>query len=119
MASGSSMPFSSLHPVPTGDRKPKSLGEFIARVQAERGFRNVTEESLKEEVENKKNGVGEVKEEDTTMVEGDDEDEEPLDAGAARMEVLRNIELVLPKRDSTLSGMMANCEPPVPRKMLP
>lgn len=113
------MPFSSLHPVPTGDRKPKSLGEFIARVQAERGFRNVTEESLKEEVENKKNGVGEVKEEDTTMVEGDDEDEEPLDAGAARMEVLRNIELVLPKRDSTLSGMMANCEPPVPRKMLP
>ncbi|KAJ3939623.1 RNA polymerase II mediator complex subunit [Colletotrichum fioriniae] len=92
MASGSSMPFSSLHPVPTGDRKPKSLGEFIARVQAERGFRNVTEESLKEEVENKKNGVGEVKEEDTTMVEGDDEDEEPLDAGAARMEVLRNID---------------------------
>ncbi|EXF76092.1 RNA polymerase II mediator complex component SRB4 [Colletotrichum fioriniae PJ7] len=92
MASGSSMPFSSLHPVPTGDRKPKSLGEFIARVQAERGFRNVTEESLKEEVENKKNGVGEVKEEDTTMVEGDDEDEEPPDAGAARMEVLRNID---------------------------
>ncbi|KAK1483926.1 RNA polymerase II mediator complex component SRB4 [Colletotrichum cuscutae] len=93
MASGSSMPFSSLHPVPTGDRKPKSLGEFIARVQAERGFRNVTEESLKEEVENKKNGVGEVKEEDTTMAEGDEEDEEPPDAGAARMEVLRNIEL--------------------------
>ncbi|KXH46333.1 RNA polymerase II mediator complex component SRB4 [Colletotrichum simmondsii] len=92
MASGSSMPFSSLHPVPTGDRKPKSLGEFIARVQAERGFRNVTEESLKEEVENKKNGVGEVKEEDTTMAEGDDEDEEPPDAGAARMEVLRNID---------------------------
>ncbi|KAK1446207.1 RNA polymerase II mediator complex component SRB4 [Colletotrichum melonis] len=92
MASGSSMPFSSLHPVPTGDRKPKSLGEFIARVQAERGFRNVTEESLKEEVENKKNGVGEVKEEDTTMAEGDEEDEEPPDAGAARMEVLRNID---------------------------
>ncbi|KAF4779723.1 RNA polymerase II mediator complex component SRB4 [Colletotrichum scovillei] len=92
MASGSSMPFSSLHPVPTGDRKPKSLGEFIARVQAERGFRNVTEESLKEEVENKKNGVGEVKEEDTTMAEGEDEDEEPPDAGAARMEVLRNID---------------------------
>ncbi|KAL2883983.1 RNA polymerase II mediator complex subunit [Colletotrichum sp. CLE4] len=92
MASGSSMPFSSLHPVPTGDRKPKSLGEFIARAQAERGFRNVTEKSLKEEVENKKNDVGEVKEEDTAMADGDDEDEEPLDAGAARMEVLRNID---------------------------
>ncbi|GKT50774.1 mediator of RNA polymerase II transcription subunit 17 [Colletotrichum spaethianum] len=93
MASGSSMPFSSLHPVPTGGRKPKSLGEFIARVQSERGFRNVTEESLKEEVENKKNGEAEVKEEDTAMSDGDDDnDEEPPDAGAARMEVLRNIE---------------------------
>ncbi|GKT62278.1 RNA polymerase II mediator complex component SRB4 [Colletotrichum tofieldiae] len=95
MASGSSMPFSSLHPVPTGGRKPKSLGEFIARVQKERGFRNVTEESLKEEVENKKNGAAEVKEEDTAMSDGNDDDEEPPDAGAARMEVLRNIESVL------------------------
>ncbi|OHE96621.1 RNA polymerase II mediator complex component SRB4 [Colletotrichum orchidophilum] len=92
MASGSSMPFSSLPPVPMGGRKPKSLGEFIARVQAERGFRNVTEESLKEEVENKKDGTAEVQEEDTTVAEGNDEDEEPLDAGAARMEVLRNID---------------------------
>ncbi|GJC97118.1 RNA polymerase II mediator complex component SRB4 [Colletotrichum higginsianum] len=94
MASGSSMPFSSLHPIPTGSRKPKSLGEFIARVQSDRGFRNVTEESLRKELENKQNDAAEVKEEDTVMAEGIDDSEEPPDAGAARMEVLRNIESV-------------------------
>ncbi|KAK1971978.1 RNA polymerase II mediator complex component SRB4 [Colletotrichum sublineola] len=93
MASGSSMPFSSLHPVPTGGRKPKSLGEFIARVQSERGFRNVTEESLKEEAEKQKNGDAEVKDEDTAMSDGNADDEEPPDAAAARMEVLRNIDV--------------------------
>ncbi|KAK6224865.1 RNA polymerase II mediator complex component SRB4 [Colletotrichum tabaci] len=93
MASGSSMPFSSLHPIPTGSRKPKSLGEFIARVQSDRGFRNVTEESLREELENKQNDAAEVKEEDTVMAEGIDDSEEPPDAGAARMEVLRNIDV--------------------------
>ncbi|KAK1985890.1 RNA polymerase II mediator complex component SRB4 [Colletotrichum cereale] len=93
MASGSSMPFSSLHPVPTGGRKPKSLGEFIARVQSERGFRNVTEESLKEEAENQKNGEAEVEEEDTAMSDGNADDQEPPDAAAARMEVLRNIDV--------------------------
>ncbi|KAK2030256.1 RNA polymerase II mediator complex component SRB4 [Colletotrichum zoysiae] len=94
MASGSSMPFSSLHPVPTGGRKPKSLGEFIARVQSERGFRNVTEESLRDEVENQKNGDAQVKDQDTAMSDGNpDDDEEPPDAGAARMEVLRNIDV--------------------------
>ncbi|TQN73229.1 Mediator of RNA polymerase II transcription subunit 17 [Colletotrichum shisoi] len=93
MAPGSSMPFSSLHPIPTGSRKPKSLGEFIARVQSDRGFRNVTEESLREELESKQNDAAEVKEEDTAMAEGIDDGEEPPDAGAARMEVLRNIDV--------------------------
>ncbi|KAK1992148.1 RNA polymerase II mediator complex component SRB4 [Colletotrichum falcatum] len=87
------MPFSSLHPVPTGGRKPKSLGEFIARVQSERGFRNVTEESLKDEVENQKNGDAEVKDQDTAMSDGNADEEEPPDAAAARMEVLRNIDV--------------------------
>ncbi|KAF9871543.1 RNA polymerase ii mediator complex component [Colletotrichum karsti] len=95
MASGTSMPFSSLQPIPAGGRKPKNLGEFIARVQAERGFRNVTEESLKQEIEDRKNGVADVKEEeDTAMADGNnDEDEEPADANAVRMDVLRNIDV--------------------------
>lgn len=96
MASGSSMPFSSLQPTPTGGRKPKNLGEFIARVQAERGFRNVTEESLKKEIEDRKNGVVDLKaqEVDTAMADGNEDEEEPADANAARLEVLRNIEYV-------------------------
>ncbi|KAI8295882.1 Mediator of RNA polymerase II transcription subunit 17 [Colletotrichum sp. SAR 10_98] len=93
MASGSSMPFSSLQPTPTGGRKPKNLAEFIARVQSERGFRNVTEESLKQEIEDRKNGVADVKEEeDTAMADGNEDEEEPADANAARNEVLRNID---------------------------
>ncbi|KAL0937743.1 RNA polymerase ii mediator complex component [Colletotrichum truncatum] len=93
MASGSSMPFSSLHPTPNGGRKPKNLGEFIARVQAERGFRNVTEESLKQEIEDRNDGVAEVKEEDTPMADEKENEEEPADANAARMEVLKNIDV--------------------------
>ncbi|OLN85716.1 Mediator of RNA polymerase II transcription subunit 17 [Colletotrichum chlorophyti] len=93
MASGTSMPFSSLQPVPSGGRKPKSLGEFIARVQAERGFRNVTEDSLREEIQNRQDGITEFKQEDTVMADEDGEEEETPDAGAARMEVLRNIDV--------------------------
>ncbi|TDZ33507.1 Mediator of RNA polymerase II transcription subunit 17 [Colletotrichum trifolii] len=92
MASGQSMPFSSLHPNPTGGRKPRNLGGFIARVQAERGFRNVTENSLKQEVSDRKNGFTQVPEEPTCTADGDDESD-PTDAVAARVEVLRNIDI--------------------------
>ncbi|KAF6838925.1 RNA polymerase ii mediator complex component [Colletotrichum plurivorum] len=93
MAPGSTMPFTSLRPTPMGSRKPKNLGEFIARVQAERGFRNVTEEGLRKEIEDRKNGVVNVKEEDTPMADANDNEEDPPDANAARMEVLKSIDV--------------------------
>lgn len=87
------MPFSSLQPLPIGGRKPKNVGEFIARIQAERGFRNVTEASLREEIAAKESA--DVKDEDVTMTGSDDEqDEAPKDIRVVRAEILRNIEYV-------------------------
>lgn len=52
-----------LPPLPVGDRRPKSIAEFIARVNTERGgFRNVTEESLDKEIEDEANGLVESQE---------------------------------------------------------
>lgn len=87
----SSMPFSSLRPLPVGGRKPKNVGEFIARIQNERGFRNVTEASLREEIAAKQRA--DEKDEDVDMTGSDDEQEEaPKDVHAVRAEILRNIE---------------------------
>lgn len=62
-----------LRPLPYGDRKPKNLGEFIARINAERGgFRSVTEETLRKEIETQDNGVEDSKDVDMD-VESDDE----------------------------------------------
>lgn len=65
-----------LRPVPQSDRRPKNLGEFIARVNADRGFRNVTEESLRKEMEAEAeaNGILESKEVDMANDEGVDGD---------------------------------------------
>lgn len=65
-----------LRPVPQSDRRPKNLGEFIARVNADRGFRNVTEESLRKEMEAEAeaNGILESKEVDMANDEGADGD---------------------------------------------
>lgn len=65
-----------LRPVPQSDRRPKNLGEFIARVNADRGFRNVTEESLRKdmEAEAEANGILESKEVDMIKGEGADGD---------------------------------------------
>ncbi|POS80819.1 mediator of RNA polymerase II transcription subunit 17 [Diaporthe helianthi] len=70
MSSNSAQSFV-LRPVPQSDRRPKNLGEFIARINADRGFRNVTEESLRKdlEAEVEANGVLESKEVD--MANGD------------------------------------------------
>ncbi|KAJ4386412.1 RNA polymerase II mediator complex subunit [Gnomoniopsis smithogilvyi] len=55
-----------LPPLPVGDRKPKSIAEFIARVNTERGgFRNVTQDSLDKEIEDETAGLVESKEVDT------------------------------------------------------
>lgn len=59
-----------LRPLPCGDRRPKNLAEFIQRVNTERdGFLNVTEESLRKEMEAETNGIVESKE--VEMVDAD------------------------------------------------
>lgn len=64
MTSNSSSTFA-LPPLPVGDRRPKSIAEFIARVNAERGgFRNVTQDSLQKEIEDETNGLVESKDVD-------------------------------------------------------
>lgn len=97
-----SNPFSTfaLNPLPLGNRGPKNLSEFIQRVNAERGgFRNITEDGLREEAEAERNGVVESKEVD--MISGKSEDEEsadqigPEEFGAAVNEVYQQAEYVL------------------------
>lgn len=64
-----------LRPLPCGDRRPKNLAEFIQRVNTERdGFLNVTEESLRKEMEAETNDIVESKEVD--MADADDDQAE-------------------------------------------
>lgn len=56
-------PSFALRPLPCGDRRPKNLAEFIQRVNTERdGFLNITEESLRKEMDAEANGIVESKE---------------------------------------------------------
>lgn len=87
-------PFS-LRPWPIGDKKPKTLGEFIARVNAEKGgFRNVTEEKLREQIAAEEEGRAEIERPSSSS----SSEEEETDADKtknileAREEVLRNLE---------------------------
>jgi len=86
-----------LRPWPEGSRKPKSLGEFIARVNAERGgFRNVTEDSLRKELEAQQNGVVDSSEAAMSIDSESDVGEAVQvkieDIHAARAEVAKNAE---------------------------
>ena len=91
-----SAPSFSLRQWPTGDKKPKTLGEFITRMHVERGgFRNITEQSLAKEIEEQQNGVTE--DPDTAMASGSEDEDatQPAtleDILKARDEVLRSIE---------------------------
>ncbi len=86
---------SPLRPQPMGDRRPKSIAEFIERVKAERGgFRNVTEESLRQEMEAE---YGLAEPSDVEMTGGSDGAEAPPattieDIRGARDNVLKNVE---------------------------
>ncbi|KAI5867456.1 subunit 17 of mediator complex-domain-containing protein [Durotheca rogersii] len=95
-------PFS-LRPWPIGDKKPKNLGEFIARINTERGgFRNVTEAKLRDEIAAQENGHAEARsaEDSADDDDGDDDEDDDEDSGAdkstnavaARDEFLRHIE---------------------------
>ncbi|KAI1427183.1 subunit 17 of mediator complex-domain-containing protein [Xylaria sp. FL1777] len=101
MTGNNQTPFS-LRPWPTGDKKPQSLAEFIARVNSQPGgFRNLSESQLRREIQAQQQGthgddsVGGSDEEDDD--DDDDEDDEVEGAKgktaiAAREEFLRNIE---------------------------
>ncbi|KAI0008218.1 subunit 17 of mediator complex-domain-containing protein [Xylariaceae sp. FL0662B] len=87
-------PFS-LRPWPINDKKPKNLGEFIARVNAERGgFRNLTEAKLRDEIKAQEDGRANVE-----GADGSSDEEEEADSDksktvvAAREEFLKNIEI--------------------------
>ncbi|OAA37779.1 RNA polymerase II mediator complex component SRB4 [Beauveria brongniartii RCEF 3172] len=113
MATGDGPPLS-MRPFPVADKSPKSLADFIARVNAlPGGFRSVTETSLEEELGARRDGTitttgGRGGEEDAAQdddvdmsddanadddEEDDDEDTAAKDPMTARMEVLRNIEI--------------------------
>jgi mediator of RNA polymerase II transcription subunit 17 len=86
----------SLRPVPITDNSPKNLSEFIARVNAQPGgFRDVTEEKLRQEIEAGEDDDGQVESEDADM-EDDDGDQDtagPKDPAQARLEVLRHVDI--------------------------
>ncbi|KAK8148365.1 RNA polymerase II mediator complex subunit [Beauveria asiatica] len=114
MATGDGPPLS-MRPFPVADKSPKSLADFIARVNAlPGGFRSVTETSLEEELDARRDGTttttaaaaaGEedaAQDDDVDMSddanadddeEDDDEDTAAKDPMTARMEVLRNIDI--------------------------
>ncbi|KAM3558870.1 hypothetical protein MY1884_003762 [Beauveria asiatica] len=114
MATGDGPPLS-MRPFPVADKSPKSLADFIARVNAlPGGFRSVTETSLEEELDARRDGTttaaaaaaaageeGAAQDDDVDMSddanadddeEDDDEDTAAKDPMTARMEVLRNID---------------------------
>lgn len=110
MATGDGPPLS-MRPFPVADKSPKSLADFISRVNAlPGGFRSVTETSLEEELDARRDGTttttGDGKEEDAAQgddvdmsddanaedEEDDEEDTAAKDPMTARMEVLKNIE---------------------------
>ena len=84
-----------LRPWPVGEKKPKNIGEFVARISYEReGFRNVPPEAqLSEEVTAQRQATPEL--EDETMSEsGDDaaDGAKALTVAAAREEILKNLQ---------------------------
>lgn len=91
-------PFS-LRPWPTGDKKPKNLGEFVARVHAEPGgFRSVSEDQLRDDI---KAQDGADLSSPSSADDNDDQDDEAAqndddtkDAIAAREEFFRSCEYV-------------------------
>lgn len=95
----------SIRPIkPAGDRKPKTLAEFIARVNATHpgGFRALNQADVKKQIEEegrKQHGgthSPDVQMEDGPLSEEEGDAEANKDLGAARMEVLRSISYAIP-----------------------
>ncbi|KYK57943.1 RNA polymerase II mediator complex component SRB4 [Drechmeria coniospora] len=100
MASNDGPPLS-LRPFPVADNKSKSIGEFVARVNAQPGgFRALTADKLREEIKiSEENGVagpdGDAMSDDDDQdgVDNDDDDEAAKDPLLARLEVLKNLDV--------------------------
>lgn len=94
----SSSSISVFRPWPRPDKTPKNLGEFIARINIERGgFRNFTEESLRREIaaHENENATPQPGVEDMNVdVEEVEENSTPKakDTRAVRDELLKDIE---------------------------
>ena len=95
MASAEGPPLS-LRPFPVADKEPSNLSEFIARVNTQAGgFRAATEGALQDEIRSRDSPGGASDQDDIDMSDaGNDDDTSDNDPGAARMEVLKNIECV-------------------------
>jgi len=98
MATNGQLPFS-LRPWPTGDKRPKTIAEFAARVNTQPGgFRDLDEDQLRQEIQAKQRGEVEDDGMDRSSEDDDEEDEtgdgKDKTAVAAREEFLRNIESV-------------------------
>jgi mediator of RNA polymerase II transcription subunit 17 len=86
----------SLRPVPIADTRPKSLAEFIARVNAQPGgFRSVTEASLRAEIAAREDNNDTPEPDDALMEDETAEGEGAAtkDPVAARHEVLKNVDI--------------------------
>jgi hypothetical protein len=91
----------SLRPFPVADKKPKSISDFIGRINTQPGgFRDVTEAKLRDEIA--RQAQAGVPNEDVNMSDGEEEDDEEeedtdeveVDPLQAREQVLREIESV-------------------------
>jgi mediator of RNA polymerase II transcription subunit 17 len=88
----------------TGDRKPKSLGEFIARVNITHpgGFRALNQAEVRRQIEEKDRkqhgdpDTPDVHMEDGAGSEDEADPEASSDLGAARMKILQNISYAAP-----------------------
>lgn len=101
----------SLRPFPISDTKPKSLADFISRVNAQSGgFREVSEEKLRQEQQLTQSSPQDG--EDVDMSDGEDDESadglgasRPQDLMQTRIEVLQNIDVATNAAMLTLDSL--------------
>ncbi|KAI6782565.1 Mediator of RNA polymerase II transcription subunit-like protein [Emericellopsis cladophorae] len=98
----------SLRPFPVADKKPKTISDFIGRINTQSGgFRDVTEVKLRNEIA--RQAQAGPPNDDADMSDGDEEeeeedaDEEEIDPLQAREQVLREIDIAAYHADATLN----------------
>ncbi|KAK2590884.1 RNA polymerase II mediator complex subunit [Conoideocrella luteorostrata] len=85
----------SLRPFPVADGQASNLADFIARVNTQPGgFRALTKGKLEDEIKSRDTiGGADSDQDDVDMSDAGNDDDQAKDANAARMEVLKNIEI--------------------------